>query len=197
MLEILRKAVQTALIWLLLFINGGKLPPELMPKIDIPEIDWSSLFGQADQWQVKMPAPLDGLDLAAARKTGLRPQALPAAAQPLSETDLLPVSAGSFGALPSGNTALLGALAGGVGGSAAGLDPSARIVNPSGVPRELLGVAYPWRAKNNSRRPGTSAVATEIVEEAPVEGRGAALGLVLLGAGALAVAGYVVVRRRR
>lgn len=192
MLEWLRKAVQGVLIWLLLFINGGKLPPELMPPINFPDIDWSALAGQGNQLQVNVPASLD----AAARSAKLpRTKALPSASSLAAGSKLIPASMGGLSGLAGDSTALLGALAGGMGNAKAALDPSIRIVNPSGVPREMLGGVNPWRSKGG--RPGANTVVTEIVGAAPVEGRGATLGVILLGAGALAVAGYVVVRRRR
>ena len=197
MLEILKRVLQSVLIWLLLFINGGKLPPELLPPINIPDFDWSSLMGQTSPWQLQVPSSLDdaGSALAARKPQVARQSTLPEAGQTAQEADLLPAALGTAGDLAAGNPALLGAMAGGMSNIAAAIDPSAPIVNPSGVPRELLGAVYPWRTKG-SGRPGT-AVTTEIVEPAAQGSSRATLALILLGAGALAVAGYVVTRRRR
>jgi len=197
MLDLLKRVLQNVLIWLLLFINGGKLPPELQPPVNIPDTDWSALIGQSSQWQLQMPASVDGADALSARKAqASRAAVLPNAGQVAKqEEDFLPASLGSLDALATDRTALAGAMTGGIGNALAALDPSAPVVNPSGVPRELLGAVYPWRARGNGR--SGSAVTTEIVApSAPASGR-ATLALILLGVGALAVAGYSVVRRRR
>lgn len=196
MLDWLKSILQNVLIWLLLFINGGKLPPELLPPIEIPEIDWSSLIGQNSQWQLQMPAATDGATLLAARKAqASRPAVLPDASQVAQEADLLPASLGSLDGLAADRTALMGAMSGGMGNALAALDPSTPIVNPSGVPREMLGALYPWRSKGSRRT--SAGVATEIVEAEPAGRLGIPPGLLLLGAGALAVGGYAVTRRRR
>lgn len=197
MLDWLKSILQNVLIWLLLFINGGKLPPELLPPINIPDIDWSSLVGQNGPWQLQMPASTDGAGtLVAARKAqASRPAVLPDANQVAQEADLLPASLGSLDGLAAGRAALTGALAGGMGNALAALDPSTPIVNPSGVPREMLGALYPWRSKGSRR--ASVGVATEIVEAEPAGRLGIPPGLLLLGAGALAVGGYAVTRRRR
>jgi len=196
MLDWLKSILQNVLIWLLLLINGGKLPPELLPPVNIPDIDWSSLAGQTAQWQQQSPLTLDGANTAlAARKAQLpRSPSLPDAGQAAQQASLAEASLGA-GSLAVDRALLVDSMASGVTGAIAALDPSAPIVNPSGVPRELLGAVYPWRSKGNGRA-GASPANTQIVEASP-QGSRAGLALMLVGAGGLAVAGYVVLRRRR